>query len=275
MFRSTLLLIFLFQVAVASANENHIHSDTRDEIVRAIDPWSIGKRNSRAARPYANQVINGLYLGNDEKFAETLNFPCRNYKKEKIDTSNPNQFEVIISLCTYARMVEEMPDLKKMDPKNVDKKFKERGITWIQLGNSLPDDKDAWSDIVFNATFPDSDLTKKDLGIPRKSKKPEHVKFRKNKRLKVEKVSVDKWFEPTFKILDEAVDNGKKTLVHCHAGASRSPALVAAYLIKRYDVTAEQAIAFLRTKRNSSNPKCVKGLKAYAKKLQKLRNEKA
>lgn len=265
------MIKFLFLFAVLFHFGNYAHSDTRDEIVRAVDPWTVGKRNSKPSRPFANQIINGLYLGNDEKFAETLGFECRNNAGKKIDSSNPHKFEVIISLCTYARMVKEMPDLKQYEPKTVEKSFKEKGVLWLQMGLSLPDDKEAWADLVFNATFPDSDLAKKEMDIPKNSKKSEHIKFRAQKKKAVAKLQIDKWFEPTFKIMDQAVHGGTKTLIHCHAGASRSPTLVAAYLINRYQVSAEQAIAFLRSKRNCSNPKCVEDLKAYAAALKKIR----
>lgn len=264
-------LILFILILVPLIGFAHNYDDVRNEIVRAVDPWSEGKRNSRQARPFANKIINGLYLGNDEKFAETLGIPCRNVDNKKIDSSNPNKFEVIISLCTYQRMAKEMPDLKKVRPATVEKNFKERNIVWMQLGRSLPDDKKAWSDLVYNATFPNSKLAKQDLEIPKNSKNRQHVEFRKSKQRKVAEVAADKWFEPTFKMMDEAVLHGKKTLIHCHAGASRSPTLVAAYLINRYGVNAKQAVAFLRSKRNCSNPKCMEDLEKYAKKLKDLK----
>lgn len=270
--KKLILFLFILIPCIGQAEGDPL-AEVRDQIIRAVDPWTLGIRKGHAARPFANQIINGLYLGNDEKFAETVGFPCRTNDKKWIDTSNPNRFETIISLCTYARMVKEMPDLKTMDLEEVEQQFQKRGITWWQLGCSLPDDKKAWTDLVYNATFPDSSLAKKDLGIPKKSKQPEHVKLREEKKRKVESLPVDQWFEPTFKVLDEAVHSGKKTLVHCHAGASRSPTLIAAYLIKRYGVSAKQAISFLRSKRNCSNPKCEKDLKRYAEKLQALKEK--
>lgn len=267
MLKLFLLFAVLFHVG------NYGYADTREEIVRAVDPWTVGKRNSKPSRPFANQIIHGLYLGNDEKFAETLGFELRNNSGKKLDSSNPHKFEVIISLCTYKRMVEEMPDLKKYKLKTVEKNFKDKGVNWLQMGRSLPDDKEAWTDLVFNATFPNSEMAKQDLEIPKKSKKKKHLKFRAEKKKKIGKLPLDQWFEPTFKLMDEAVHSGKKTLIHCHAGASRSPTLVAAYLINRYNVTAKQAIAFLRTKRNCANPKCVKDLEVYAKALQKRRSQ--
>lgn len=248
------------------------YTGTRDEIIRAVDPWTFGEKKSKhTVRPYANQILNGLYLGNDEKFAETLGFDLTNNAGKKLDSSNPHKFEVVITLCTYARMVKEIPDLKKYSVKAVEKNFKDKGINWLQMGRSLPDDIDAWADLVFNASYPASAMAQQDLEIPKNSKKSKHLKFRAEKKKKINKLPIDQWFEPTFKLMDEAVYSGKKTLIHCHEGVSRSPTLVAAYLINRYKVTAKQAIAFLRTKRNCANPKCVKDLKAYAKALQKQR----
>lgn len=78
---------------------------------------------------------------------------------------------------------------------------------------------------------------------------------------------MDQWFEPAFKKLDESLVTEKRTLVHCRAGSFRSPTLLIAYLINRYNVTAEQALDFLRSKRPTANTKYLKQLNAYAKAL--------
>jgi protein-tyrosine phosphatase len=43
---------------------------------------------------------------------------------------------------------------------------------------------------------------------------------------------ISKHFEEAYQFIDEQVQLGKNVLVHCHAGVSRSAALLAAYLIK-------------------------------------------
>lgn len=213
-------------------------------------------------------IVGGLFLANDERFAETLGVACQTKKGQDLDTSNPHSFEVIVSLCSYTRMTREMPDLKAYALERVEECLKARKIEWLQIGRALPDDKDAWTDLVFNATFPESELAKKDLEIPRESTFSSHVAFRAEKKAIVLKHPVKLWFEPVFVVLDAAV-GGKKTLVHCHAGISRSPALVTAYLINRCQVTADQAISFLQTKRSGVKPKCIQQLREYSEAVKK------
>ncbi|WP_435021552.1 dual specificity protein phosphatase family protein [Tundrisphaera sp. TA3] len=49
--------------------------------------------------------------------------------------------------------------------------------------------------------------------------------------------------------LSRLVDQSGPVLVHCQAGWSRSPAVVAAYLVRHRRLTAEQALAEIRSKR--------------------------
>ena len=48
--------------------------------------------------------------------------------------------------------------------------------------------------------------------------------------------------------------NGQGVLVHCMQGASRSVTIVAAYLIKYYNMSAEEALTFMKRKRSCVNP---------------------
>ena len=49
--------------------------------------------------------------------------------------------------------------------------------------------------------------------------------------------------------LNQAVTDGLKVLVHCHAGRSRSVSVVARYLIESRSITAEEALAIIQEKR--------------------------
>lgn len=241
---------------------------TRIEIESARDPWPENKINRKIARPRVDHVLGGLYLGNDEKFAEIV--PVSLTKKGvPLDTTNPQKFECALSVCSYTRMVRAIPDLGKYPAKTIEALLSEKKIEWIQMGRAVPDDTMAWYDLVYNATFPDSELAQKEIEIPRDSQESVHVQLRANKKTIVEETPVTKWFERAFTILDKAVTQNRKTLVNCHAGISRTGAIVAAYLINRYNVTPAQAIAYLRTKRNCINPKCVADLQKYADALQK------
>lgn len=239
--------------------EQYGYEAVRAEILQAEGSKAAGKKT----RSCVSVVIGGLCLANDEKFAETLGLACRTKKGVVLDTSNPHCFEVIISLCSYTRITRAIPDLQVHALESVEEVLKGKKIAWLQMGRSLPDDVEAWTDLVFNATFPDSDLAKQELEIPRKSQLAEHMAFRALKKSAVLKLHVKEWFAHAFALLDAAVC-GKKTLVHCHAGVSRSPALVAAYLINRYHVHADQAVAFLRTKRSLVKPKCIQQLHEYS-----------
>ncbi|MDD2899024.1 MAG: dual specificity protein phosphatase family protein [Desulfuromonadaceae bacterium] len=50
--------------------------------------------------------------------------------------------------------------------------------------------------------------------------------------------------------LNQAVADGLKVLVHCHAGRSRSVSVVARYLMESMGITAEEALALIQQKRD-------------------------
>ncbi|CAD8186142.1 unnamed protein product [Paramecium octaurelia] len=68
-----------------------------------------------------------------------------------------------------------------------------------------------------------------------------------------EEFPLNKYFEQAIKFIE---NQSKKTnvLVHCYAGISRSAAILAAYLMQKYDWTINQAILHLQSKRRIVNP---------------------
>jgi len=61
-------------------------------------------------------------------------------------------------------------------------------------------------------------------------------------------------FQNAFNFIEEARKNGKKTLVHCRGGRSRSPTVVIAYLMKTYNWTLQQAYDHVQAKNPKISP---------------------
>lgn len=60
-------------------------------------------------------------------------------------------------------------------------------------------------------------------------------------------------FEEGCEFIDRNLRGQRNTLVHCHAGISRSVAIVVAYFVKS-GWTVDQALGHVRTKRPRANP---------------------
>ncbi len=78
----------------------------------------------------------------------------------------------------------------------------------------------------------------------------------------VENENIAMYFNTTNNFIDQGI-----TLVHCRAGISRSSSVVAAYLMKTNKWTANEALAYIQSKRTviNPNPGFLKQLKKYEK----------
>lgn len=66
--------------------------------------------------------------------------------------------------------------------------------------------------------------------------------------------NIDYFFEYTNKFIEDALNSGGKILVHCAAGISRSPTILAWYLMSKTGKSSYEVIAYLKSKRSIVNP---------------------
>ena len=76
---------------------------------------------------------------------------------------------------------------------------------------------------------------------------------------------IKQYFDQSGKFIDDAIKNGGRVMVHCHAGISRSSSIILAYLIKYKNMSFDEALATAQKKREKINPNpgFVKQLKEY------------
>lgn len=80
-------------------------------------------------------------------------------------------------------------------------------------------------------------------------------------------VKIDQFFARSYKWIHEALQKGKNVLVHCHMGISRSAAIVCSYLIRSRNLSFDDALKFIKSKRSFASPNY--GFKEQLKKFQK------
>lgn len=66
--------------------------------------------------------------------------------------------------------------------------------------------------------------------------------------------NIIKYFNYTCREIDNALNEGKKVLVHCQAGVSRSPTIVIAYLMYKLHIHFKEAFNLVKSKRQIINP---------------------
>ena len=242
---------------------------------RVEDLWKNGApsrdERGKAKDVYYNRILGALYLGNELGFASTTHLSAQQSsssgKPQPIDTANPGKFRAVVTVCPLNALQQDFV-FDKVEAAQLDATlqatFRKHHIAWIRPGRVLEDQEQAWEDLIFNSTYLNELPDDVD---PRDMDRQIYQTLHEQKSAAVKKLPVKEWFEPTFKILDRAVVERVPTLVHCHQGISRSPALVAAYLIKRYGLTSKDAIKYLRYMRLCIATNFESQLAAYEKAL--------
>lgn len=232
----------------------------------------IATGSNKAQEKPCNKILNGLFLGSSEAFIGTTHQPCYDHPNGqpiKKETSNPKKFQTIVTVCPLNCIAGDYPDFPTTGLKEIlTESFKTHGISWRYIGKILEDSDNDWTSLVHDCTFPESELAETDLKGMTKEKLE---KVQQEKREKISQVAADQLFERIFQDLDQAVFYGKKTLVHCQAGRSRSASILAAYLINRFQVSSDEAVAFLQSQRPCVSTKFKAKLDEYALALQAVK----
>lgn len=85
--------------------------------------------------------------------------------------------------------------------------------------------------------------------------------------------NIQKHFELIYKFIEESIIAGKNVLVHCFRGISRSATIVIMYVMRKKNMTFDEAFAFVKKKRSCIYPN--KGFISQLKKFEiKLENKK-
>lgn len=218
----------------------------------------------RASRSVISSILGELYLSDCLGFAGTTNLTCKTHTTKGVpydlDTTNAHGFQTVITACCVHSMAGDFE--LKGDSRAVRDSYQARGITWLYVGKSIADDPSAWKALVHDCTFPESLLSQ--LEITGKGMSNQELDDSYECKTTVMNAAPPSlWFSPIFAAMDEAVRGNKRVLVHCQAGVSRSASLIAAYLINRFQVTTDQAINFLKSRRACVEPKFVDQLRTY------------
>ena len=82
-----------------------------------------------------------------------------------------------------------------------------------------------------------------------------------------EDFDIERYFDQTFQFIENA-RSFSNVLIHCHIGASRSVAIVMAYLIRKYHYQLAQIYGIIKRKRSKiePNPGFIRQLEKYSQK---------
>lgn len=214
--------------------------------------------------PY-HHVARGLYIGRDKAVVKLLRKP------------NRAGFHRIITVCPLMAFLHKNARTDDHLRTECALAFHRHRIVWNYVGKTVfdgsmrhPDNTvKYWEDLVFNCTFPGHELSQLSLLFEQNAYFAVDVNGNITQDMNGQKSEIvrstpaSEWFEPIFRLIDKAMAGEEKILVHCQAGESRSATLLAAYLIKRFNVDAYEAIKFLCSRRNCVRSKFMEFLYAY------------
>lgn len=103
---------------------------------------------------------------------------------------------------------------------------------------------------------------------------PFDFKYERAKLRDIEDEDITSEFDRLLPIIREELLKGRGVICHCIAGRSRSASIVAAYLICYHNMTTEDALKFIKSKRSQINPNpgYIEQLKDYEIKIRSAQN---
>lgn len=220
-----------------------------------------------ANRCHFHCIFKGLYLGNVHAFAESTNLSMLQNpldRRSLIVHNNRHEFQIVISVCPVSQMAEYCLGLAGQDLTSALPQ-----VQWFYVGRTILDGAYLWHSLVHDCTFLNSPLALEEL--PQTTE--EQLALNQKKQAAVLTTNPKMWFGPVFFAIDKAVFHDHKTLVHCIAGISRSATVLAAYLIWRFNLSAQQAIDYLKMKRACVAPQFFQPLHDYAISLQYVQSD--
>jgi hypothetical protein len=244
------------------------------EIIEAEDPWGdcktrddlqgelLAKYHAAVEMP-CHEIFRGCFLGNAEAFVESTGLGLSDVGRGKATLINPHELNHVITMCPRANLYGDYLDIPSTP--NLLKTFQEHSVNWLHCGRTTRDHSDGWLALVHDCTFLDSELTTKyEFSGENSMTEDEFMSIDAQKRSGMDGVAVERWFEPIFQVLDKAFSEyGENVLCHCQRGASRSAAIIIAYLVNRLQVPATKAMYYVRSKRFCVDTKFMEPLQQY------------
>jgi len=297
----TVILPLIIGIVVLVNRQRFVVSDLEALIEKnqPIRPEAEEQKASRKAESQDNNIadvshiLGGIYLGNGSSFLEAtgpdmnLDLVIRGTLQGKRRTDNPHNFHHVITLCPLAAFTDRAPDLfndaaatlitAQAAERTIRASMAKNGTEWSYIGRAVSDipigrkgnDSEEskclkWNSFIHAASFIGDDLSKLEI-VGASDAFIENGMKEKSSAVNV--LALEQYFCHGFAALDEAIYGGKKILVHCSEGKSRSASLVIAYFINRFRMTADAATGFLQSRRSCVNPGFIDGLCNYEIKL--------